>query len=301
MRAGFVAAVVGACIASNASAMEVRVLPGPETSFVVAVGEVAPGDASQIREAVRSQPGKQVGLLVSSPGGSVREAAEVADMVKRWRLPVFVGRECVSACFLILAASPERMASRDARIGVHSASRFGAEDVNALAVTTAMARAVADYGVPPSIVGRMVATRPDEVAWLSAAELRAMRVSVVEDAPAPDAAAAAPKPAPAPSEAAATAPAPASTAALSPAPSVGAFQQGSSDRHAWEQWFGRQVAGVKAGAEHWAAQRSLPRPGTCENPDAAFTAGCTEAKWRLAGSDARRRVDPEYRRGWNSN
>lgn len=97
---------------------------------------------------------------------------------------------------------------------------------------------------------------------------------------------------------------PASAAAAAPwstGPSAtSSFQQGQSDRAAWEQWFASLSDSQKAGAEYWAGQRSLPRPGTCESSDAAFTAGCTEARRRLSPSDARRRNDPEYRRGWNS-
>lgn len=169
-----------------------------------------------------------------------------------------------------------------------------------MAITTLMARAVANYGVPQAIIGRMVTTQPDEVAWLSPAELRAMRVSFVEDSSVQKPPAALPTQSPAPSSAATTTPGPVETTALGPAQSTGAFQQGRSDRFAWEQWFARQAASAKAGAEHWAAQRSLPRPASCESADTAFTAGCTEARWRLAGPDARRKVDPDYRRGWNS-
>ena len=298
MRVGFAAAFFGVCVASNAAGMDINVVPGPEVSLVVATGEIARGDAERLRQAVRSQPGKQVSLLISSPGGSVGEAAQLAEMVSRWRLPVFVGRHCVSACFLVLAASPERMAVPTSRIGVHSVSRFGAEDETAMAITTAMARAAARYGVPQSIIGRMVTTQPDEVAWLTAAELRAMRVSVVEDAPAQKAAV--PLPATPPPPPSATPTAPIETTAIAPTQPIVAFQQGRSDRFAWEQWFSGQVASTKAGAEHWAAQRSASRPASCESADVAFTAGCTEARWRLAGSDARRRIDPEYRRGWNS-
>lgn len=83
MRGSLAAAFMSLCAASSASAMVVRVEPGPELSFVVAVGEITSGDAGRLREAVRSQPGKQVGILISSPGGSIREAAEMAEMVSR--------------------------------------------------------------------------------------------------------------------------------------------------------------------------------------------------------------------------
>ena len=64
-----------------------------------------------------------------------------------------------------------------------------------MATTTAMARAAADLGVPPQIIGKMVETTPNRMAWLTRDDLALMDVKII----APQQQAAAPAPAPAPS------------------------------------------------------------------------------------------------------
>ena len=100
---------------------------------------------------------------------------------------VFVanGSVCASACFLLLAAAPQRFAGNEALIGVHSASVDGEETVLSEAATTEMARAAADLGVPPVILGKMVATAPQHVAWLTHDDLAAMRVKLIAAAELP--------------------------------------------------------------------------------------------------------------------
>jgi hypothetical protein len=81
------------------------------------------------------------------------------------------------------------------------------------------------------------------------------------------------------------------------------YQAGQTDRAEWEAWFnGLSPGQYKGGAEWWAAQRSLPRPSTCEagQPSFDFLAGCRAAKWRLDLSDSRRRTEPDYKLGWNA-
>jgi hypothetical protein len=79
------------------------------------------------------------------------------------------------------------------------------------------------------------------------------------------------------------------------------FEQGLADRTAWEQWFAGLSGDLQAGAYWWSGQRSLPNPGTCNNPAVSqlFVAGCEAAMTRLTPTDARRRLSAEYRRGWN--
>jgi hypothetical protein len=52
--------------------------------------------------------------------------------------------------------------------------------LDTLGVTTLMAREAAAYGVPSGITGRMVTTRPGQMAWLTRAELEAMGVRVID-------------------------------------------------------------------------------------------------------------------------
>lgn len=81
-----------------------------------------------------------------------------------------------------------------------------------------------------------------------------------------------------------------------------AFQQGLADRGSWETWFAGSQGDYHDGAFYWSGQRSLPQPGSCANAAMSrdWQAGCAEAQKRLAISDARRRSEPDYKRGWNS-
>lgn len=326
--ASAVAATLMACIASGARALDMAFLPetpGDEISILLLSGPIQRRDPERFRAMVRSRPGREVVVLIDSPGGNLVGAAEIADMVARWRMTVGVPPYglCASACFLILAAATERIASDTARIGVHSVHIAGEETSGTLAMTTALARELARFGVPDAIIGRTVRTRPGDMAWLSAAELRSMGVVSLEatapavsprpraPSPAPPTAMVPPPPArtpgaepPAPRQAA---PAPRrddaegeNTPARLVAHEPQAFRDGLRDRDAYEAWFGRLEGPRRDGALFWARNRSLPRPPPCPADDPAFLEACQEAQRRLTPSDQRRREDPEYRRGWNS-
>jgi hypothetical protein len=86
----------------------------------------------------------------------------------------------------------------------------------------------------------------------------------------------------------------------SPSPALSPmFEKGLADRAAWEQWISSLSTDYRAGAEYWAGQRSLPRPGTCYGVP-GFSAGCEAAKARLTPADALRKSEPDYKLGWNA-
>jgi hypothetical protein len=92
-------------------------------------------------------------------------------------------------------------------------------------------------------------------------------------------------------------PPPTATTAASP-PTI-MYQKGLADRTAWEHWIASLTGDYRTGAEYWASQRSLPKPGSCSGvPD--FKTGCNAAKAKLAPVDILRRTEPEYKQGWNS-
>ena len=68
-------------------------------------------------------------------------------------------------------------------IGVHSASIKGSEDVSSRAVTTLIARDAKAYGVPDSILGKIVSTEPGSMTWLDASDLEAMGVQLLDGHP----------------------------------------------------------------------------------------------------------------------
>jgi hypothetical protein len=187
----------------------------------------------------------------------------------------------------------------DALIGVHSASEAGDETANSLALTTAIAREAAEFGVPPAIIGKLVQTPPKRTTWLTPADLASMGVTVLNDGPTttyPPPVATAPN---------RGHPSPQGFNSYSPGQEqTPAYQQGAADRGAWEAWFRGLTGAYRDGAEYWAAQRSTPNPGSCRGPAGQtlgdWTAGCLSAKRMLTPWDIRRKAEPEYRAGWNS-
>jgi hypothetical protein len=78
------------------------------------------------------------------------------------------------------------------------------------------------------------------------------------------------------------------------------FTGGQRDRQSWEIWFAATTGGYHKGADWWAGQRSLKHRGSCSSLSGDARNGCLAARDKLAGSDVRRKSDPDYRRGWNS-
>jgi hypothetical protein len=91
-----------------------------------------------------------------------------------------------------------------------------------------------------------------------------------------------------------------SAPAMAPSSLSSAFEQGLADRQALEAWFASSSGDYHRGALYWAAQRSLPHPGSCTELGGDATAGCLASQARLDPSDARRKREPDYRQGWNS-
>jgi hypothetical protein len=89
-------------------------------------------------------------------------------------------------------------------------------------------------------------------------------------------------------------------AAGQPALANSMFDQGLQDRTALEQWFNSLQGDYKTGAFYWTSQRSIPHPGSCQQMNADFYRGCTDAKVKFAPTDALRKTEPAYKVGWNS-
>jgi hypothetical protein len=89
------------------------------------------------------------------------------------------------------------------------------------------------------------------------------------------------------------------TSAAPPVATTG-YEQGRTDRLAWETWFSSLSGDYKEGARYWSGQRSLSHPGLCTSPIKDFEDGCKSAQVKLSSTDARRKSEPDYRAGWNS-
>jgi len=114
-------------------------------------------------------------VVLNSPGGSVIEASQIAELISKSQQAVLVINSCASACFLMFAASPTKMIAPGAFIGVHSASIDDGETTLSQAVSVIMARDLRRYGVPANVIGQLITTNPDDMYQLSATDLQAMR------------------------------------------------------------------------------------------------------------------------------
>lgn len=271
------------------------------------VGEIATGDSDRLISVLVTLPPNEVHVLaLNSSGGSVVASQSLAATIRQFKLGVFVGNTgvCASACFIPFAASSAKFYVPGAHIGIHSATGAEYETPASMAMTTVMARTVAEMGVPDAIVGRMIRTPPGSIAWLGDAELASMGAKRIDLADATPSAPVAPI-APAP---------PVASLPNSSVPATGleprgkvpvdqsspGFQQGLADRTAWERWFAGLGGDAQQGADYWTGERSKRRPGSCSVGTPEFQRGCLAAKQLLATPDVRRKADPQYWWGWNS-
>ena len=174
---GLIAALIGD--QAQAATLKPSIAQDGRAAISIA-GEITPGDSDAFKAAVKAanDAGKLVASIeLNSPGGNLLEGARLAEAVRLAKMATNVGERatCASACFLIFAAGETRFANYTAQIGVHVASdRSGAETAQSGAATVSMARIARELGVPAAIIGRMVVARPNEMVWLSPADLQSM-------------------------------------------------------------------------------------------------------------------------------
>lgn len=183
---------------SNAVAQSLIRAPVTELS-----GQIRPGDADRLELFLREQadlpclsdghcPFSGV-LALNSPGGSLDEALRLAEVVRRYQLITYIadGAVCASACaFVFLAGYTDyedfyhlrRFAHPGARLGLHRPSvdlgeaAYSGETVARIieVIDDVKAKAVRQFvtaRMPLRLLEQMYATPPDEMYFLSPAEL----------------------------------------------------------------------------------------------------------------------------------
>jgi hypothetical protein len=172
-------ALIMTLIAAPSAAMEISRVAGCDGGDVLKLrGDVERGDYVKFR----SQFGDQrriVGLDLDSSGGSLHEGVRIAAMTRQKRLATYVAGECDSACAFIFLLGRKRYVSREAKIGVHAVgNEYGGEDRGTIRDTIYFARLSAKLGIPSSVIGKMVTTKPGKIAFLDQADLSALKVIV---------------------------------------------------------------------------------------------------------------------------
>lgn len=96
------------------------------TKIVIAEGTIENGDAARFKATIEVSPPDAHLLLVTSQGGSVAAAMELAQAIRARSYSVVVVRECASACAQILFPAGEySILRRGSLLGIHSCSAAG--------------------------------------------------------------------------------------------------------------------------------------------------------------------------------
>ena len=182
------AASVALCAVSAQAATFKTIAKG---RALVMTGEIVPGDMERLAKAgyaaeARFANGQPVveRIFLNSPGGSVKAGLELAAFVREWGIDTVVGETdiCASMCAVVFAAGMHKAVFPTSKLGVHAISTFTdedgdgsldenlGEDGSSLALTTVVARVMADYGVPGNIITKMMTTLQPDTYWVTAAD-----------------------------------------------------------------------------------------------------------------------------------
>jgi hypothetical protein len=115
-------------------------------------------------------------VALSSPGGRLREASEIARMVRRRGLDTYVDTRCESACTFVFLAGKDRAATPNARIGFHRPSFAGLAPMGFDPATRGMLDTYRSAGIPKSFLDRVAATDPARMWYPEQRELEAAGV-----------------------------------------------------------------------------------------------------------------------------
>ena len=173
-----------ACVVAagwSASAADLTTTLSRENRTIVLLnGELSEGDASRLKNIMKgsASSGRPVsGIRLNSPGGSMVEGVRLAGLIQSSKIATVVaaGATCAAACFVAFIAGNQKFVSATATVGVPGAANKSGQD-NAGEVPPVV-RVVKVLGLLDAIVEKMLATREDEIAWLTQDDLRAMGVT----------------------------------------------------------------------------------------------------------------------------
>lgn len=168
-------------------ALAFRYIDDPDLGrIMIAEGAITPGDADTFEAELQSAAPRPDVLALHSPGGSVRDALRIGEIVRREGLDTMMTADatCASACPLILFSGVARRISRDAWVGMHQSYM-----ADVAMVTTRQAVAGIQFlqgdvlehtramGVDPAVHIHAFQTPPDSIYYLVEHELTEYKVA----------------------------------------------------------------------------------------------------------------------------
>ena len=178
----FLALAAGSLLTNSeakAASITSRITENDGQAVIELSGEIVEGDSQKIASWIKYWNEKDVrvsGIRLNSRGGGVFEAEKIASMIRGANMASVIGKHhvCYSACVLIFAYGTEKWANTSSEIGVHSVSLNGKETLESDGITTAFVRDLKSVGAPDSVIVKTIITPPDQIAYLTADEVRSM-------------------------------------------------------------------------------------------------------------------------------
>jgi hypothetical protein len=153
--------------------IEARVTTG--NSVLLLHGSFGSGSADRVRHLLDEAAAVRT-VALSSTGGRLREASEIAELVRKRGLDTYVDTRCESACTFVFLAGKDRAATPNARIGFHRPSFAGIAPTGLDPATEQMLRTYRDAGIPAEFLDRVAATDPANMWYPSPRELESAGV-----------------------------------------------------------------------------------------------------------------------------
>ncbi|QGN53335.1 hypothetical protein [Novosphingobium sp. Gsoil 351] len=153
---------------------------GPPASVRVANGllridgPLSLGTADAVARAMADQPNVQT-VEINSPGGRIGEAREIARMVREREADTVAGRQCMSACTVVLLAGLHR-SSVGGGVGFHQASFPGLSVAELHEMNAEMRQSYVNAGLPGRFIDQALARGPDDMWFPDEPELFAAGV-----------------------------------------------------------------------------------------------------------------------------
>ena len=145
-------------------------------------GTISVGDATRIAKQINDLPKAPQGVILNSPGGSVRDALDLGRTLRAAGLTTALrdGDICYSACPYLLAAGVSRDIPDGGSVGVHQ-HYFGENTLlPAFVAVENIQRGqgevmgyLQEMGIDPLVMRHALVTPPDEIYVLLPEELRA--------------------------------------------------------------------------------------------------------------------------------
>jgi hypothetical protein len=94
------------------------------------IGDIAYEDIDALRSILERHAGRITTMRLTSDGGYIEAAYEMAAIITDYGLNTEVQGECASACAILFSAGAERVMNRGGRVGLHPSS-WGVESMRA--------------------------------------------------------------------------------------------------------------------------------------------------------------------------